>query len=163
MKKNIVFIDLDGTLVNTISGRTFPVGIWDMQLNFQMLEALKSYAPKHIHIVTNQGGIEKGYVKEHSFFAKLNYVEKCVADYCDCICTSDYCASNDVSNICRKPNIGMLQYFSQDCIAGTDCNRKECIMIGDMDTDRQTAENFGCMYYDVNDFITSYNPKGGKQ
>lgn len=37
----VIFADLDGTLINTISGETFPKGIWDMKLNFDALDAIK--------------------------------------------------------------------------------------------------------------------------
>ena len=30
--KKVIFCDLDGTLIETISGETFPKGIWDMRL-----------------------------------------------------------------------------------------------------------------------------------
>ena len=42
MKKyNVIFSDLDGTLINTISGETFPKGIWDMQIRFEVLDKIK--------------------------------------------------------------------------------------------------------------------------
>ncbi len=31
MKKKVLFAELDGTLIDTISERTFPLGIWDIQ------------------------------------------------------------------------------------------------------------------------------------
>ena len=58
--KDILFCDLDGTLINTISGKTFPIGIWDMKLRFDVLDVIRALCPKYVFIVSNQGGIEKG-------------------------------------------------------------------------------------------------------
>lgn len=71
MKKyKVLFADLDGTLIDTVSGNTFPNGIWDMKFKFDVLDAIKKLAPEYVFIVTNQGGIEKGLVKEENFIDK---------------------------------------------------------------------------------------------
>mgnify|MGYP002859771067 CR=1 FL=1 len=63
MKKyKVLFSDLDGTLIDTLSGETFPKGIWDMKLKFDVIEAIKKLDPDYVFIVTNQGGIEKGFM-----------------------------------------------------------------------------------------------------
>ena len=62
MKKTnykILFADLDGTLITTASGKTFPEGIWDMKLRFDVLDAIKKLSPEFVCIVTNQGGIAR--------------------------------------------------------------------------------------------------------
>ena len=59
--KNILFCDLDGTLIETISGETFPKGIWDMKLRFDVLDSIKKLNPEYVLIVSNQGGIESGF------------------------------------------------------------------------------------------------------
>ena len=42
MKKyDVIFSDLDGTLINTISGETFPKGIWDMKIRFEVLNKIR--------------------------------------------------------------------------------------------------------------------------
>lgn len=65
MKKyKVLFCDMDGTLIETASGETFPKGIWDMKFKFDVLDAIKNLNPEEIFIVTNQGGIEKGMVPE---------------------------------------------------------------------------------------------------
>ena len=60
--KSVIFCDLDGTLIETISGEIFPKGIWDMRLKFDVLNAIKKLNPQYIFIVSNQGGIESGFV-----------------------------------------------------------------------------------------------------
>lgn len=42
MKKyKVLFCDMDGTLIETASGETFPNGIWDMKFKFDVLDAIK--------------------------------------------------------------------------------------------------------------------------
>ena len=36
-KYKVIFADLDGTLIETLSGETFPKGIWDMKIKFDIL------------------------------------------------------------------------------------------------------------------------------
>lgn len=64
MKTKILFCDLDGTLINTVSGETFPRGVWDMHFRFGVLNAIRNYEPDYICIVSNQGGIENGFCKQ---------------------------------------------------------------------------------------------------
>lgn len=49
MKKyKVLFCDMDGTLIETASGETFPKGIWDMKFKFDVLDAIKNLSPKVI-------------------------------------------------------------------------------------------------------------------
>lgn len=51
MKKcKLLITDLDGTLIETLSGDTFPKGIWDMKLKLYVFEAIKNYAPDCLNI-----------------------------------------------------------------------------------------------------------------
>lgn len=89
MKKyEIIFCDLDGTLINTISGEIFPKGIWDMKIRFEVLDKIKEIKPKYLLIVSNQGGIESGFVDAHDFQAKSEYITRAIREYCDCKCYS---------------------------------------------------------------------------
>ena len=68
MKKyDIIFCDLDGTLIETISGEIFPKGIWDMKIRFDVLDAIKKLNPEYVLIASNQGGIESGFVDAQKF------------------------------------------------------------------------------------------------
>ena len=172
MKKcKLLITDLDGTLIKTVSGNTFPKGIWDMKIKLDVFEAIKNYAPDDILIISNQGGIEKGFVDREMFEDKLNYVSSALADYTDASVYNYYCDSNDKDNINRKPNTGMIDQF-MDYVKFTNDNVDEenkivydtILMIGDAsgkegqfsDSDKKTAKNLGCEYMDVDDFVYKY-------
>ena len=160
--KKVIFCDLDGTLIETISGETFPKGIWDMRLKFDVIHAIKKLNPEYILIVSNQGGIESGSVDRYDFKSKSEYITRAIREYCGCKSYSMYCETNDKTDIYRKPNTGMLDYLTE-LYVGDDIEyiKQKSLMIGDAsgkegqfsDSDKKTAENFGIDYMDVNDFI----------
>ena len=165
MKKyKIIFADLDDTLIETISGNTFPKGIWDMKIKFNVLDKIKKLNPDYILVVSNQGGIEKGFVDEAHFLTKIDYLVSSIKEYCNCKCTIHYCKYNDSNNYYRKPNIGLLESITEFYV-GDDFNhiKSKSLMIGDAsgkegqwsDTDKKTAKNFGIDYIDVEDFVNS--------
>ena len=160
--KKVIFCDLDGTLIETISGETFPKGIWDMKFRFDVLDAIKKLNPEYIFIVSNQGGIESGFVDRDDFRSKSEYIARAIDGYCDCKCYAMYCLTNDKSNTYRKPNTGMLETLLELNVGDDfDSIKPTSLMIGDAsgkegqfsDSDKKTAENFGIDYIDVNDFV----------
>lgn len=123
-------------------------------------------------IISNQGGIEKGFVDREMFEYKFDYISNALEDYTDISVSAYYCDSNNKRNANRKPNTGMIkQYMDFVEYMNDDEDEEEKIvydtilMIGDAsgkegqfsDSDKKTAENFGCEYMDVNDFVYKYN------
>lgn len=174
--KKCLFIDLDGTLIVTRSGNTFPQGIWDMELRYEVLDAIKALQPEFVGIATNQGGIEAGHVDIDSFIIKMNYICTAVEEYTGVLTDYALCATNSPDSTDRKPNTGMLQKLNhaQWNAVGDSCGPwpvEQCLMVGDAsglegqfsDSDRRTAENYGCDYMDVDDFVQHYGSlkKGG--
>ena len=165
MKKyDILFCDLDGTLIETISGEVFPKGIWDMKIRFDVLDAIKKLNPKYILIVSNQGGIESGFVDGRDFRRKSEYITRAIREYCGCECYAMYCETNDKTDHYRKPNTGMLENLLEKYVGDDiDFIKQKSLMIGDAsgkegqfsDSDKKTAENFSIDYMDVNDFINT--------
>lgn len=173
MKKyKVIFADLDGTLIETISGETFPKGIWDMKIKFDVLEKIKEIRPFALLIVTNQGGIEKGFVDRRNFEFKMEYLRRSISEYAHVFVEYSYCDSNDESNGYRKPNTGMLDsllnrfrkkfasmhtYSDSEIILNEDClmigvpSGKQCQF---SDIDRLTAEKFEIDYMDINVFVS---------
>ena len=162
----ILFSDLDGTLIETISGEIFPKGIWDMKLRLDVLDAIKKLNPEYILMVSNQGGIESGFVDEYDFRAKSEYIGRAIREYCCCKCYAMHCGTNDKSDPYRKPNTGMLENLLERFVGDDfDYIKQISLMIGDAsgkdgqfsDSDKKTAENFGIDYMDVEDFVKCYN------
>lgn len=161
----VIFADLDGTLINTISGETFPKGIWDTKFNFDALDAIKKVNPKCLLIITNQGGIEKGFVNKRNFEFKMEYICRSIKEYTGIEVEYSYCTSNDKDNVYRKPNIGMIESLMLKMIKRgiieNDIYTDNILMIGDAsekkgqfsDSDKKTAENAGFDYMDIKDFI----------
>lgn len=56
--KKVLFIDLDSTLIKTISGKTFPEDITDFRIQLPVLNKIKEKMPnlECFFVVTNQGG-----------------------------------------------------------------------------------------------------------
>ena len=163
-KYNVIFSDLDGTLINTISGETFPKGICDMQIRFEVLDKIKEIKPEYLLIVSNQGGIEKGFISQSHFSIKLDYICASIREYCNCPCYAMYCVTNNKSDPYRKPNVGMLEWLLERYVGDDfDYIKSVSLMIGDAsgkegqfsDSDKKTAENFGIDYMDVEDFVNA--------
>ena len=158
----VIFADLDGTLIETISGETFPKGIWDMKIKFDVLDAIKKLNTEYILIVSNQGGIESGFIDGYDFRRKSEYITLAIREYCGCECYAMYCETNDKLDPYRKPNPRMLYSLLENYVGDDfDYIKSVSLMIGDAsgkegqfsDSDKKTAENFGIDYLDVNDFI----------
>ena len=164
--KEVLFIDLDGTLIKTISGKTFPEDITDFRIQLPVLNKIVEKLPnlEYFYIVTNQGGIEKGYVDEDEFINKINAILTFCSEYLrtklnriNIFDSYEYCPKNKL-DFYRKPNVGMLELLKYRC---SRCSKDSMLMIGDAsgkpgdfsDSDKKCAENFGIDYIDVIDFL----------
>ena len=160
MKKvTVLFTDLDGTLTETITGKTFPEGIWDMKFKFDVFRQIKKMQPEYICVVSNQAGIGE-FVSSNDFNVKFKYAGTSLKEFTGVKNVyGQYCASEDKNNIRRKPNTGMLKDFIETVTPNVP--KSECLMLGDAsgkpgdfsDSDLKTAENFGIDYIDVNDLL----------
>ena len=164
--QRVLLCDLDGTLIVTKSGKTFPEDEEDWEFKTGIQYAIQKYDPDYIFIISNQGGIEKGFVDEHKFMVKFRKIMEEMRTWGDFIVDGTYCASNDKDNDYRKPNTGMVDHFRHDFIDGYDFDTREALMIGDAsgqdgqfsDSDLQCAKNAGIKYCDVDDFINAADP-----
>ena len=161
MKKcKLLITDLDGTLIETLSGDTFPKGIWDMKLKLYVFEAIKNYAPDDILIISNQGGIEKGFVDKEMFEYKFDYISSALEDYTNISVYNFYCDNGMIDQY-----MDYIKFINDNVDEKNKIIYDTIMMIGDAsgkegqfsDSDKKTAENFGCEYMDVDDFVYKYN------
>ena len=163
--KKIVFSDLDGTLIETLTGQLHPKGVWDVELKIDVFAKLKEMFPNmtHFFIVTNQGGIGKGIVNGYNFRKKLDWIRAALIEWFnkpDLVVDGIVCTSTDRDNHYRKPNTGMLEDLVNHFFK-VNPEKSEMIMIGDAsdvvrdfsDSDKMTAQNYGIDYVDVRDFL----------
>lgn len=168
--KSVLFIDLDGTLIKTASGSTFPKDCTDFIIRKEVLDKIEEKLPNlfWIGIVTNQEEIPQ-FISKRDFKAKFESIIQFVGSYLGsripklCIeakvfVTGLYCYSTGMDDKYRKPNTGMLEILQKDF---GEHSKSSMIMIGDAsgkpgdfsDSDKKCAENFGIDYIDVEDFL----------
>ena len=135
-----------------------------MQIRFEVLDKIKEVKPAYLLIVSSQGGIESGFVDDHDFRVKSEYITRAIREYCNCKCYAMYCTTNNKSDSHRKPNVGMLESLLEKYVGDDfDYIKQKSLMIGDAsgkegqfsDSDKKTAENFSIDYMDVEDFVNT--------
>lgn len=158
---NVLFCDLDKTLIQTKSGNEKPIDTTDWQMRWNVIYAIDEYRPKYIFIITNQKGIGRGEIKREDFQKKIREICNLIRDNVDgAMVEARICTSIHDDNPYRKPNTGMI-----DAIRKKHPFRNwQALMIGDAsgkagdfsDSDRKTAENAGIRYIDVEEFVEHY-------
>jgi D-glycero-D-manno-heptose 1,7-bisphosphate phosphatase len=153
-----LFVDLDGTVRSTKTGRPHPVKLWDQRIRSGVKEKLTEYRDKGYKIVavTNQGGVAYGLLTEEDVLAINRYLnEKLLPDVFDLILYCPYHSKGRVEKYkkdaeCRKPKPGMA-FDARDQL---DLDLSESIMVGDMETDKEFAANAGIgTYYGASEFF----------
>lgn len=166
----VIFADINNTLVNTLSGKTFPIGIWDVKPNMSVWEKLREWADiifpeqAYLFLITNEGGIERGFTSNRAFFSKLDFVTHSLQEFLNyrIIVDFEFYPFNDQNSLYRKPNYGMLRTLINKYFEGRiPLKTNQILMIGDAsgkpgqfsNSDKQCAANAGIPYCDVEDFI----------
>jgi len=145
-----IIVDYDGTLRECIGGNEkYPVLAEQVELKLNRKPILQSYLDKGYKLlgVSNQSGVAKGeltYEKAVELFDYTNSLLGLDIEY-------QFCPhqSAPISCYCRKPCVGFGVHF----ILKHKLDRKSCIMVGDMTTDKTFATRCGFQYVDQADFF----------
>jgi len=146
-RRRALFVDLDGTVRATRTGRPHPVKSWDQEIREGVPERLLEYKGRRFKVVgvTNQGGVAFSYLTENDV-EEINrrLCEELLPGLFDLVL---YCPCHPKGRLApyrldsedRKPNPGMA-FKARDAL-GLDLARS--VMVGDSEDDRAFARNAG--------------------
>lgn len=152
MQDKAVFIDLDNTLITTRSGKKFPIHSEDWKFIPETLDAIQYYHRNGYMttIVSNQPGIEEGYVIEDAFVLKLEKICKVLEKELRIPPQSiaySYCPKID--NFHRIPNAGMIHELALEYELATN----KCIILGSSFDALKLADNLNISYLGITEII----------
>jgi HAD superfamily hydrolase (TIGR01662 family) len=134
-----LFLDLDGTVITTISGNKFPDNRHDWKFLPKVLDKIKFYSDQGyvVCITTNQGGIEMGKVTQEDIERKLKSVTEGIETAIRTDVNTVYCPS--MKGYHRKPNPGQAYTLALEL----ELDLSQSIMVSDFKRDEEFAKNAG--------------------
>lgn len=145
-----IIVDYDGTLRECVGGNDkYPVSKEQIEIKPGRADILRAYQAKGYLLLgmSNQSGVAKGELSEERAIELFEHTNKLLGiDIEYRFCPHQ---SAPISCYCRKPMPGVGVEF----IMKHKLNRKECIFVGDMTTDKTFASRAGFQYMDHNDFF----------
>jgi len=166
----VLGFDLDSTLVEPKSGAKWPKGRkdwkwWSPSIPKRLKEAYND--GYKVVIFTNQGGIEK---KKQ----KLDHITGKIEDICQALDFPIQAYISHATDLHRKPNTTMWDFFVKNCNEGVDVDLKQSFYIGDAAgrlkgwksgakkdfscSDRSFAHNIGIGFKTPDEFFLGEKP-----
>lgn len=139
MKKKIVFLDRDGTLIEEVD---FLSTVEETKLYPVTIEALKLLrdAGFLFAVTTNQSGIARGYFDENAVDAIHQRIQELLSPAALEISSFHFCPHfPDAGCVCRKPGVGMIEQVSKNM----DVDIENSWVIGDKILDIGMGFNAG--------------------
>lgn len=148
MIPKLIIFDADGTLRRcTVEGQPCPNDHDQWELLPNVRETLAGLTDKLFGIVSNQAGVAYNYLTDEMAYILLYdlsfaaFGKKVMIEFCP--------HAVDADCECRKPKPRMLERCMNMALVGRD----ETLYVGDMESDRQAAENAGCAFVWAKDFF----------
>jgi len=148
-KNKALILDYDGTLRDTISGDKYPTTPDDIEILPGRAEVLQRYKDKGYLLlgVSNQSGVDKEKLTDadaHACFKRTNELVGHDIEY-------HFCphGSFPIACFCRKPMPGLAALL----IEKHKLDPSQCIMVGDMTSDKTFASRAGFQYQHASKFF----------
>lgn len=163
-KIKYLLIDFDGTIRETIADPTIdnpddrrpPIIVEEIKIIEGVSERLEQWRKYGWFIVgvSNQSGVEKGYITEEGV-EEVAAVTMEMMDIYFPFYFAPYKRNGTLEQLSlRKPDIGMAKLAFEDW---GEPDLKNSFMVGDYVSDEVFAKNLGIKYYDVKEFISGIN------
>jgi len=158
-RKPVLFLDLDGTVRESASGKKFIKDVNDIKIRPYVLPTLHYYKKKGFAIVaiTNQGSIAFGIKTNEDVIAELEKTDALCEGLFD---SMHYCPTHekgrypyDIKSLDRKPHTGMISGAERVLLTQhfTQIDYGKSIFVGDRLEDEECAKRAGIQ------FIWEYN------
>lgn len=144
-RDKVIFIDRDGVINKDPEGWTkynYVTSPEEMHFLPDVLGALKTLRENgyKIIVISNQGGVGKGYFSKEDLDKVNNYMLKEIEMQGGEIFGVYYCPHKKEDNCeCRKPKTGLLKM----AMSNINADIKNSYMVGDTERDIEAARNFG--------------------
>lgn len=145
-----IIVDYDGTLRECINGNDkYPLEENQVEIKAGRAAILDDYRKRGYLLlgISNQSGVAKGELTHDKAVDLFNHTNRLLnVDIEFQFCPHQ---SAPISCYCRKPMTGLFVQF----MLKHKLNRKDCIYVGDMTTDKTMATRAGIQYVDQADFF----------
>ncbi len=158
MKYDLIIFDADGTLRRcTVPGQVCPnrPGQWELLPGVaETLSKIEWGSPADgrtaLGIASNQAGIARGYLTEEAAREMIADTVEAGAGFRPVPGSIEICPHDIAAGCpCRKPNPLLLERLMKFWKAAPG----NTLFVGDMESDRQTAENAGCHFLPASEFF----------
>jgi len=155
---SLIIFDADGTLRKcTVPGQVCPNADdqWELlphvkEKLFRIRWGAPGLGRVAFGIASNQAGISKGYLSAATAYRLLADMAKAAVGFRPIEGSIRFCPHNKSDGCaCRKPGPLMLEQLMDFW----GVNPEETLFVGDMESDRQAAENAGCDFVWARDFF----------
>lgn len=146
-KSKACFLDRDGVLIEEGNYLSSPSGVVIFSETIQALKILRENGFKVI-VITNQGGVAKGYYKEKSISEVHKEIDCQLIKFGLKVDKYYYCPHHPEGTVkkysitckCRKPSPGLIF----DAVKDFDIDISKSFLIGDKISDIEAAQKAGC-------------------
>jgi histidinol-phosphate phosphatase family protein len=142
-----LFLDRDGTLIKDVGYIASPTQLEFLSGTIRGLQEFKKMNFR-LHLVSNQSGVGRGIISMDQFRAVENEFESILKRNSIVLDSTNFCFHKPTDYCaCRKPQAGLLAGIERKF----DLKKNLSGMIGNSESDLETARNFGIHYWNIDE------------
>ena len=149
MSRVDLFLDRDGTLIEDPGYIDSPERVVFLK---GVLDGLQEFRKRNyrLHLVSNQSSVGRKIISEEQFLQIDTRFQEILLKHSITFDTINYCFHTPIENCnCRKPKTGL--FF--DVEARFPIEKNLCGMIGNSKSDQEAANNYGIIYWNIEETV----------